>query len=128
MTSCARPSVGLEPKGEAGAGRARCEEPDAAPLSEPPVRSIHVEVVYALPERVWRVQVELPSGSTALQAFEASGLRMRIPGMAERALDLGVFSHPVAADRVLRDGDRVEVYRPLLIDPKDARRRRAAQG
>ncbi|WP_281187100.1 RnfH family protein [Aquimonas voraii] len=89
---------------------------------------MHVEVVYALPERVWRIQVELPSGSTALQAFEASGFRTRIPGIAETAPDLGIFSHPVAADRVLRDGDRVEVYRPLLIDPKDARRLRAAQG
>lgn len=120
--------MGAESKDEDGAGRPRVAEPEATALADIPPRSICVEVVYALPERVWRALVELPSGSTALQAFDASGLRLRIPGIAETAPDLGVFSHPVAADRVLRDGDRVEVYRPLLIDPKDARRRRAAQG
>lgn len=88
---------------------------------------INVEVVYAAPERAWRVSLRLPFASTALQAFEASGLRDRIAALSQIDPDLGVFSHPVPGNRVLRDGDRVEVYRPLSVDPKDARRRRAAQ-
>lgn len=98
--------------------------PDPATLAPPP---IHVEVVYALPQRIWRTELSLPAGSTAAIAVEASRLRERIPALADVELDLGVFSHPCSGARVLRDGDRVEIYRPLLIDPKDARRRRAAQ-
>jgi putative ubiquitin-RnfH superfamily antitoxin RatB of RatAB toxin-antitoxin module len=88
---------------------------------------IRIEVVYACPDRAWRVQLTLPPGSTVLQAFEASGLRSRIAELSDQGPDLGVFANPVAHDRMLREGDRVEVYRPLLIDPKDARRKRAAQ-
>jgi putative ubiquitin-RnfH superfamily antitoxin RatB of RatAB toxin-antitoxin module len=88
---------------------------------------LSIEVVYAQPDRAWRVSLRLAPGSTALQALEASGLRERVPELAAAEPDLGVFAHPVAADRTLRDGDRVEIYRPLLIDPKDARRKRAAQ-
>lgn len=89
--------------------------------------TIRVEVVYARPDRAWRVPLDLAPGATALQAYEASGLRAKIAELAEYEPDLGVFAHPVPPDRLLRDGDRVEVYRPLLIDPKDARRKRAAQ-
>ncbi len=88
---------------------------------------LSIEVVYARPDRAWRVSLRLAPGSTALQAFEASGLRERVSELAAAEPDLGVFAHPVAPDRTLRDGDRVEIYRPLLIDPKDARRKRAAQ-
>lgn len=89
--------------------------------------TIRVEVAYATSERAWRVLLRLPGGATAMQAFEASGLRERMPESSIGVPDLGVFAHPVEGERVLRDGDRVEVYRPLLIDPKDARRKRAAQ-
>lgn len=89
--------------------------------------AIRVEVTYARPERAWRVNLTLPAGTTALQAFEASGLRLRVVELAQSEPDLGVFAHAVGPGHVLRDGDRVEVYRPLLIDPKDARRKRAAQ-
>jgi putative ubiquitin-RnfH superfamily antitoxin RatB of RatAB toxin-antitoxin module len=96
--------------------------PDAS--AAPP---IHVEVVYALPQRVWRVELSLLAGSTVSMAVDAARLRERIPELADRELDLGIFNHPCNGARVLRDGDRVEIYRPLLIDPKDARRLRAAQ-
>ena len=92
-----------------------------------PLERLRIEVVYAQPERAWRVQLLLPAGATARQAFEASGLRSRIADLQLGDPDLGVFASPVGADHRLRDGDRVEIYRPLLIDPKDARRRRAAQ-
>lgn len=100
--------------------------PEPAPAAATAL-PIHVEVVYALSSRVWRIELSLPPGSTAAAAVEASRLRERIPALADVELDLGIFSHPCSSTRVLREGDRVEIYRPLLIDPKDARRRRAAQ-
>jgi len=88
--------------------------------------TVRVEVIYALPHRAWRVTLQLPAGSTAGDAFEASRLREQVPELAEGEPDLGVFAHACAPDRLLQDGDRVEVYRSLLIDPMEARRRRAA--
>ncbi|HRD72928.1 MAG TPA: RnfH family protein [Aquimonas sp.] len=87
--------------------------------------TIGVEVVYALPERAWRVALRLPAGSAVKDAVRASGLRERLPELASSPLDCGIFSHPCAPDRVLEDGDRVELYRPLLCDPKEIRRQRA---
>lgn len=87
--------------------------------------TIRVEVVYALPERAWRVALRLPAGSAVKDAVRASGLRERLPELASSPLDCGIFSHPCAPDRVLEDGDRVELYRPLLCDPKEIRRKRA---
>ena len=87
--------------------------------------TIRVEVVYALPERAWRVALRLPAGSAVKDAVRASGLRERFPELASSPLDCGIFSHPCAPDRVLEDGDRVELYRPLLCDPKEIRRQRA---
>ena len=102
--------------------------PASAPGSDSEATSLlRVEVVYARPDRAWRVHLCMAPGSTALQAYEASGLRVQIAELGQTEPDLGVFSHPVLPDRLLRDGDRVEIYRPLLIDPKDARRKRAAQ-
>ena len=101
-------------------------DPEHRPVASTPP-PIHVEVVYALPQRIWRIELRLPADSTAAAAVEASRLRDRIPALADVELDLGIFSHPCSGARVLRDGDRVEIYRPLLIDPKDARRLRAAQ-
>jgi putative ubiquitin-RnfH superfamily antitoxin RatB of RatAB toxin-antitoxin module len=85
--------------------------------------SIRVEVVLALPRGVDAVSLNLPAGSTVRDAVDASGLAERHP-----QLDLGVvgvFGRRVAPDARLADGDRVEVYRPLQNDPKEARRRRA---
>jgi putative ubiquitin-RnfH superfamily antitoxin RatB of RatAB toxin-antitoxin module len=70
------------------------------------------------------VQVELPAGSTIGQAALASGL-LGSASLDIAVLDLGVFNRPHAPATVLREGDRVEIYRPLAIDPKEARRIRA---
>lgn len=117
--------VGVADQQVCDAATQTSEESVAVASIEPTLLAI--EVVYARPERAWRVSLRLAPGSTALQAFEASGLRERVAELASAEPDLGVFAHPVAPDRPLRDGDRVEIYRPLLIDPKDARRKRAAQ-
>ena len=84
---------------------------------------IRVEVVYALPEGADAVTLRLPPGSTVRDALQASGIAARHPGADLNAV--GVFGKPVRADAPLADGDRVEVYRALLLDPKEQRRRRA---
>jgi putative ubiquitin-RnfH superfamily antitoxin RatB of RatAB toxin-antitoxin module len=86
-----------------------------------------VEVVYALPERQHRVELDLPPGGlTAVQAVEQSGLLQSVPGLAAQALVLGIFGTVCEGTRPLRDGDRVEIYRPLKHDPRAMRRERAA--
>ncbi len=88
-----------------------------------------IEVCYALADRQELVTLDLPEGSTALQAVEASGLLQKYPEIEPGALNkLGVFAKLVKADAVLRDRDRVEIYRPLIADPKEVRRQKAAEG
>lgn len=86
---------------------------------------IAVEVVCAMPDRQLLRRVSLPTGSSVLQAVEQSGILQAMPEVSFDPSRLGIFSRRVAADDVLQDGDRVEIYRPLTLDPKDARRRRA---
>jgi putative ubiquitin-RnfH superfamily antitoxin RatB of RatAB toxin-antitoxin module len=85
--------------------------------------AIRVEVVYALADRAESVEVRLPAGATAAEAVKASGLAARHPGMNTESI--GVFGRRVSPQTRLADGDRVEIYRPLVLDPKEARRRRA---
>ena len=88
-----------------------------------------IEVCYALADRQELITLDLPEGSTALQAVEASGLLQKYPEIEPGGLNkLGVFAKLVKADAVLRDRDRVEIYRPLLADPKEVRRQKAAEG
>ncbi|MDE2371409.1 MAG: RnfH family protein [Burkholderiales bacterium] len=88
--------------------------------------TIAVEVAYGpRPGVVDRVALTLAAGATAIDALRASGLLQR-HGLAEEGLRIGVWSRACASDQVLRERDRVEVYRPLLVDPKEARRQRYA--
>ena len=88
-----------------------------------------IEVCYALADRQELITLDLPEGSTALQAVEASGLLQKYPEIEPGGLNkLGVFAKLVKADAVLRDRDRVEIYRPLIADPKEVRRQKAAEG
>jgi hypothetical protein len=84
-----------------------------------------VEVVYALPDRQRVVRLPLRAGMTALDALRAAGLEQEFPELAERAPMLGIYGRRVEANRLLREGDRVEVYRPLKSDPREARRKAA---
>ncbi len=88
---------------------------------------IRVQVVHALPQRHWLCELELPAGSTVADAIEASGLPGKIDGLQVDPLQLGIFGRLVKLEDVLHSGDRVEIYRPLLCDPKEVRRRRAVQ-
>lgn len=86
---------------------------------------MHVEVAYARPDRQRLVTVDLAAGATARDAVHASGLANEFPEIDVERAPLGVFGCACAGDTVLRAGDRVEIYRPLQVDPKEARRRRA---
>ena len=86
---------------------------------------IAVEVVYATAHQQLLRRLNLPIGSTVIQAVEQSGLLQAMPETDFDPSRLGVFSRRVTPDHLLQDGDRVEIYRPLTLDPKDARRRRA---
>ncbi|MBD8873787.1 RnfH family protein [Rhodanobacter sp. DHB23] len=94
-------------------------------MAEP---AITVEVLHAGVQRTWCCRVSLPAGSTAMQAVEAAGLLPSLPAEVLAPLRLGIFSRRIEAGHVLRDGDRVEIYRPLALDPMASRRRRAGQG
>jgi putative ubiquitin-RnfH superfamily antitoxin RatB of RatAB toxin-antitoxin module len=90
--------------------------------------SMHVSVAYCPgPRRQTVIELDLPDGATALQAIEASRLLNTHPELGSGALVLGVYGERVTSATVLREGDRVEIYRPLKADPKQARRRRAAR-
>jgi len=86
---------------------------------------IRVEVVLALERGVDGVALSLPAGSTVRDAVAASGLGERHAGLDLEAV--GIFGRRVKPDARLADGDRVELYRPLVMDPKEARRRRAVK-
>jgi|SRR5690606_16116304 len=87
-----------------------------------------VEVVYATPAEQRIVTLEHSAGLTAGAAVEASGLLEAFPEIAARPLVLGVYGEPVDADRSLAPGDRVEICRPLLRDPRTLRRELLKQG
>lgn len=88
-----------------------------------------IEVIYALPDRQELVSIDLPEGSTVIQAIEASGLLQKYPDIEPGGRNkLGVFAKLVKTDSVLRERDRVEIYRPLIADPKEVRRQKAAEG
>ena len=89
---------------------------------------IRVEVVFALPQRQELVNVTLEEGATLADAIEASGLAARFPDEQIDSLPTGVWGRPAERDHVLHDGDRVEIYRPLEIEPREARRRLAEAG
>lgn len=87
-----------------------------------------VEVVYALPRRQWIVQVALEPGMTVLDAVERSGLLEAHPEIDRERLVLGVFGERVALDTPAEAGQRIEICRPLEIDPREARRLAVAHG
>ena len=90
--------------------------------------TINVEVVYARSERQELATLSLPAGSTVAQAIEASGLLARYPEIDLARNKLGVYAKLAKPDTTLRDRDRVEIYRPLIADPKEVRKQRAAEG
>lgn len=89
---------------------------------------ITVEVAYALPERQLIRSLQVASGTTLGQAVELSGLGDEFPEIDLSRNKVGIFGKLATPQTVLRDKDRVEIYRPLIADPKAVRRQRAEQG
>ena len=90
--------------------------------------SLSIEIAYALPQKQELVQLKLPAGSTVQQAIEASGLKQKHPEIDLAKNKVGVFGKLSKLDTPLRDRDRVEIYRPLIADPKEVRKKRAEEG
>lgn len=95
-------------------------------MAEP--ETIEVEVVFALAERQELVAIALPPGATVGDAIEQSGIAAKFPEQDLSACETGIWGRLVDRSRSLQDGDRVEIYRPLEIDPREARRKLAAEG
>ncbi len=91
-------------------------------------KQITIEVVYALPKEQLLLRVSLPEGATIAEAVQKCGILEKYPDIDLAKSKLGVFGKLQKADAVLRDKDRIEIYRPLQCDPKEVRRRRAEQG
>ena len=90
--------------------------------------TIRVEVVFALAERQQLLSVTLTAGTTAIEAVARSGMAGKFPDQDLAACALGIWGRLIDETQILQDGDRIELYRPLKIDPRDARRRLAAEG
>ncbi|WP_223788878.1 RnfH family protein [Marinicella meishanensis] len=85
-----------------------------------------IELIYATPEAQELIQLEVPDGSTIEACIEASGVQQQHPEIDLQQMKVGVFSQIKPLSHVVQDGDRVEIYRPLIADPKAVRRKRAA--
>ena len=89
---------------------------------------INVEVAYALPDRQQIIALDVPEGTTAWEAVCQSGIDAEFEDlMLTPDLKIGIFGKAVPFDRVLQAGERVEIYRPLKVDPKEVRKQRAAR-
>lgn len=89
---------------------------------------INIEVVYALPHEQVLLKVQAQQGATVAEVIKLSGVMERNPDIDLDKNKLGIYGKLTKADAVLRDKDRIEVYRPLLADPKEVRRKRAEEG
>lgn len=94
--------------------------------TEPP--AVRVEVAYAKTAEQALLSVDAAEGLTVRDAIERSGILHRFPEIDLAVNKVGLFGKVTKLDQVLADGDRVEIYRPLIADPKEARKKRAAEG
>ena len=89
---------------------------------------MQIEIAYAQPEQQVILLITVVEGCRVEQAIRSSGILERFPEIDLAQNKVGIFAKVVSLDTVLREGDRVEIYRPLLVDPKQARRVRAKKG
>lgn len=89
---------------------------------------ITIEVAYATPQKQAIVECKVDGGTSLRDAVRESRIDLQFPQIDIDNCDLGVFGRLVTADYELNDGDRIEIYRPLIADPKEVRRQRAAKG
>jgi len=102
-------------------------EPTKSMETERETALIRIEVAYARPDMQTILAIAVAPGTTVAEAIEQSAIRDEFPEIPEIPEAVGIFSRKVPLEHVLRDGDRIEIYRPLIADPKEARRKRAKQ-
>jgi uncharacterized protein len=90
--------------------------------------TLTVEVACALPRRQLILELQVDQGTTAEQAIRASGILEQFPEIDLQSSKVGIFGKPCKLSQALHHGDRVEIYRPLIADPKEIRKQRAAKG
>jgi hypothetical protein len=90
--------------------------------------TVNIEVVYALPNEQILLKRSVPTGTTVADAILASGMLVKHPEIDIAKNKLGIFGKLTKSDAVIRDKDRIEIYRPLIADPKEVRRKRAEEG
>jgi putative ubiquitin-RnfH superfamily antitoxin RatB of RatAB toxin-antitoxin module len=88
-------------------------------------KKIQVETAFALPDKQAIVELEVTEGTTAIEAVRQSNIAARFEGLDVEEARLGIFGKAVTNAQVLKAGDRVEIYRPLVADPKEIRKARA---
>ena len=88
---------------------------------------IMVEVAYALPEEQVIISIKVPTIFNVQQAIEKSGIQKKFPSIDLSKNKVGIFGKKTTLDHPLKDRDRIEIYRPLILDPKEMRRKRAAK-
>ncbi len=94
---------------------------------ENPHVMIHIEVAYATPDKQVLLCLSVEKGTTVAEGIEQSTIRDEFPDVELDLKSVGIFSRKVLLDQVLREGDRIEIYRPLIVDPMEMRRQRALQ-
>jgi len=90
--------------------------------------TLNIEVCYAQADKQEVVRLRLPEGATLGEALDRSGLLSKHPEIDPKKNKFGIYGKLSKADAALRDHDRVEIYRPLIADPKEVRKQRAAEG
>lgn len=90
--------------------------------------TINVEVAYATPEKQLIIPLNVVAGTSAADAVARSGIQEQFTEIDIAASKIGIFGKMVKPDTELKEGDRVEIYRPLIADPKEVRRQRAKEG
>ena len=91
-------------------------------------QSIEIEIAYAKPERQLILEYTVTAGLSPREAVLQSDIDKYFPEIDKTNCDIGIFGKAIRPDQVLEDGDRIETYRPLLADPKEVRKQRAAKG
>ena len=88
---------------------------------------ILVEIAYALPEEQVIISIKVPTIFNVQQAIEKSGIQKKFPSIDLSKNKVGIFGKKTTLNHLLKDRDRIEIYRPLILDPKEMRRKRAAK-
>lgn len=86
---------------------------------------MNVSIAYASPEKQKTIVLDVPRGTTAIEAIKLAKILTDFPELAINNLQIGIYNQKVSPDTALQENDRVEIYRPLLIDPKEKRRLKA---